>query len=415
MGNAMSVILAGTGCGTTATMTKEVLDAIEQADLLIGAKRLLESIPGEYTENRKAAVYAADIRALIEERLAEAGRRGEEAHICVLYSGDSGFYSGTRSLLPLLAEAGIEAKVFPGISSIQMLSARLGIPWQDWLLVSAHGTDCNAVAAVMQGKTVFFLTGGKLGPKELCAQLAGAGLGKLPVTVAERLSYEDERIARGCAEDFVQEDFDTLSVMLAEPADRAGDITPGIEDGAFLRGEVPMTKQDVRAAILGHLQVRRTDTVWDVGAGTGSVSVEMAMKACEGKVFAVERGEEGCALIQKNKEKFGVWNLTVVPGTAPEALADLPGPDKVFIGGSSGNLAEIIRTALRKNPEARLCVSAIVLETMQEAISALTGEGMEVNIVQVYVNTARKVGKKHMMMAGNPIYIITGQKEAADV
>jgi precorrin-6Y C5,15-methyltransferase (decarboxylating) len=167
----------------------------------------------------------------------------------------------------------------------------------------------------------------------------------------------------------------------------------------------------VRAAILGHLQIRRTDTVWDVGAGTGSVSVEMAMKASEGKVFAVERGEEGCALIQKNKEKFGVWNLTVVPGTAPEALAELPAPDRVFVGGSSGNLAEIIRAALDKNPQARICVSAIVLETMQEAIEVLTDEGMAVNIVQVAVNTARKVGNKHMMMAGNPIYIITGQKQ----
>lgn len=410
----MSVILAGTGCGTAATMTVEVREALENADLLIGAKRLLESIPTEYTNNRKAAVYAADIRDLICARLAK--EEGAEPHICVLYSGDSGFYSGTRSLLPLLAEAGIEAKVMPGISSIQVLSARLGIPWQDWLLVSAHGTDCNAVAAVMQGKQVFFLTGGKLGPKELCAQLAEAGLGKLPVTVAERLSYEDERIVKGFAEELAEQDFDVLSVMLAEPAEWAGDISPGIDDSEFIRGEVPMTKQDVRAAILGHLKIRRTDIVWDVGAGTGSVSVEMAMKASSGKVYAVERGEEGCELIQKNKEKFGVWNLTALLGSAPEALADLPAPDRVFIGGSSGNLEGIISLVLEKNPAARICVSAIVLETMQEAISVFAEAGLDTNVVQVSVNTARKIGKKHMMMAGNPIYIVTGQKqEEADV
>ena len=412
----MSVILAGTGCGTAATMTVEVREALENADLLIGAKRLLESIPSEYTNNRKAAVYAADIRDLICGRLTEAKAEGTEPRICVLYSGDSGFYSGTRSLLPLLAEAGIEAKVMPGISSIQVLSARLGIPWQDWLLVSAHGTDCNAVAAVMQGKQVFFLTGGKLGPKELCAQLAEAGLGKLPVTVAERLSYEDERIIRGSAGELAEQDFNVLSVMLAEPAEWAGDISPGIDDSEFIRGEVPMTKQDVRAAILGHLKIRRTDIVWDVGAGTGSVSVEMAMKASSGKVYAVERGEEGCGLIQKNKEKFGVWNLTALLGSAPEALADLPAPDRVFIGGSSGNLEGIISLVLEKNPAARICVSAIVLETMQEAISVFAEAGMESNVVQVSVNTARKIGKKHMMMAGNPIYIVTGQKqEEADV
>ena len=411
----MSVILAGTGCGNRGTMTAEVLDAMREADCLIGAKRLLESIPAEYTANRKAAVYASEICSMIQAQLAEAEQSGREAHICVLYSGDSGFYSGTRSLLPLLEEAGIEAKVCPGISSIQVLSARLGIPWQDWLLVSAHGTDCDAVTSVMQGRQVFFLTGGKLGPRELCAQLTEAGLGALPVTVAERLSYEDETIIQGTAAEFSQRDFHVLSVMLAEPADCAGDLSPGIDDSEFIRGEVPMTKQDIRAAILGHLQIRKTDTVWDVGAGTGSVSIEMAMKASRGRVYAVEKVPEGCSLIRQNREKFGVWNLQVREGAAPEALVDLPAPDKVFIGGSNGQLKQITQIALDKNPNARICVSAIVLETLQEATEAMTSAGLDVGIVQVQVNTARKLGKKHMMMAGNPIYIVTGQRqEAAD-
>ena len=406
----MSVILAGTGCGTTGTMTAEAREALEKADLLIGAKRLLESIHGEYTDNRKAAVYAEDIRGLILEARRQAQRDGRDPRICVLYSGDSGFYSGTRSLLPLLEEDGIEVKVLPGISSVQVLAARLRQPWQDWMLVSAHGTDCDAVASVMRGKQVFFLTGGKLGPKELCAQLAEAGLGDLSVTVAERLSYEDETISRGTAEEFASRDFDTLSVMLAEPARQEGDITPGIDDSSFIRGGVPMTKQDVRAAVLGHLKIRKNDIVWDVGAGTGSVSVEMAMKAPAGRVYAVERDPEGCLLIRQNREKFGVWNVIPVDGPAPEALADLPAPDRVFIGGSGGHLKEIIRLALEKNPGVMICVTAIVLETMQEAAEAMSGAGLDPQIVQISVSTARKLGKKHMMMAGNPIFIITGQE-----
>ena len=398
----MKVILAGTGCGSRGTMTEEVREAIRQADLLIGAKRLLESIPEEVTARREAAIYPEEILDLIQK----AG----EGLVCVLYSGDSGFYSGTRSLQPLLEEEGIEAEVLPGISSIQVFAARLGQPWQDWLLVSAHGTDCDAVREVMRGKPVFFLTGGRLGPAQLCRQLADAGLGDLQVWVGERLTYEDERILRGTAAEFSEAEFAPLSVMLAEPAQWAGDLTPGIADGMFIRGDVPMTKQTVRAAILSELQVREQDTVWDVGAGTGSVSIELAMKARGGRVYAVERDRDGCILIRKNREKFGMWNLVPVDGPAPEALEELPAPDRVFVGGSGGSLKQIIAAALQKNEKARICVSAIVLETMQEAVQVMTEEGLDVQIRQVAVSAARKLGSKHMMTAENPIFIITGQR-----
>ena len=429
----MGVILAGTGCGSPDNMTEEVRQALREADLIIGASRLVEGLPAEFTAERKAAIYADQICEMIRTAIqspqtggegaassvtgnAPAGTdpAGKEPVICVVYSGDSGFYSGTRSLLPLLKEAGIAAKVLPGISSIQVFSARLQVPWQDWLLVSAHGTDCDAVAAVMQGRPAFFLTGGKLTPSELCQQLTEAGLGELEVAVGERLTYEDERILSGRAEEFAKAGFAPLSVMLAQPAETAGDLTPGIPDEDFIRGEVPMTKETVRAAILGQLQIRSTDTVWDVGAGTGSVSIEMAMKASEGRVYAVEREPEGCRLIRRNREKFGTFNLCLVEGEAPSALEELPAPDRVFIGGSDGCLAEIIRIALERNPSVRICVSAIVLETMQEALRVMTEAGMDTKTVQVAVTTARRVGKsdhpKHMMMAGNPIFIITGEK-----
>ncbi|MBQ9015934.1 MAG: precorrin-6y C5,15-methyltransferase (decarboxylating) subunit CbiE [Firmicutes bacterium] len=417
----MKVILAGTGCGSPGSMTVEVREAILQADLLIGAKRLLESIPFAGETERIAAIYPEEIMDAIrqaqqERAAADAaaasgdGAAAEAPQICVLYSGDSGFYSGTRSLQPVLKEAGIEAEILPGISSIQVFAARLGQPWQDWRLVSAHGTDCDAVAEVMQGRPVFFLTGGRLGPAELARQLTEAGLGALELAAGERLTYEDERIMRGTAEEFTQMTFAPLSVMLAQPAPWAGDLTPGIRDGAFIRGDVPMTKQTVRAAILSEMQVREEDIVWDVGAGTGSVSVELAMKARRGRVYAVERDRDGSILIRQNREKFGVWNLCPVDGAAPQALSDLPKPDKVFIGGSGGTLKEILGIALGKNGRVRICVSAIVLETMQEAVQVMSAAGMEVQIRQVAVSAAKALGKRHMMTAENPIFIITGQR-----
>ena len=134
------------------------------------------------------------------------------------------------------------------------------------------------------------------------------------------------------------------------------------------------------------------------------------MKASRGRVYAVERDEDGCILIRQNREKFGVWNLCPVDGAAPEALKDLPSPDKVFVGGSGGTLREIVRIALEKNPDARICVSAIVLETVHEAARSMTEAGLEPEIIQVSVSTARNTRAGHMMMAGNPIFIVTGQR-----
>jgi len=418
----MKVTLVGTGCGDPGTMTEEVKQTIAEADVLIGAPRLLEAVEGyadpgilKVAEIKPAEILDAIQRTLAAEEAVAAikgTRDGKiEINVCVAYSGDSGFYSGTRSLLPLLHQAGIEADVLPGLSSIQVMAARLQVPWQDWKLVSAHGTDCDPVCEVMEGKEVFFLTGGALGPAELCAKLADAGLGELRVIVGERLSYADEKISVGKAADFAERQFDSLSVMLAEPAE-CTDRTPGIDDSAFIRGDIPMTKQTVRAAILSKMAVKRTDTVWDVGAGTGSVSVELAMKANRGGVWAVEREPEGCELIEKNKTKFGVWNLQVVFGSAPEALADLPAPDRVFIGGSDGTLEEIMDAALEKNGDALICVSAIVLETMADTVKAMADRGMDTDIIQVCVNTSKQIRDRHMMMAGNPIYIITGKKNA---
>ena len=410
----MRVTLVGTGCGNPGTMTEEVKRAIGCADILIGAPRLIEAVD-DYTDPGVLKVPEIRPASILDaiRNMAKKNDDVEEINVCVVYSGDSGFYSGTRSLLPLLEEAGIEAEVLPGISSIQVMASRLMKPWQDWKLVSAHGTDCDPVTEVMCGKKVFFLTGGQLGPAELCQQLSLAGLGDLKVTVGERLSYEDEKIMTGTAEEFAEKEFDTLSVMLADPAPYSGDMTPGMDDGQFIRGDIPMTKQTVRAAIISKMGVEETDTVWDVGAGTGSVSVELAMKASKGRVWAIEREPEGCSLIEANKKKFGVWNLNVVPGSAPEALYDLPTPDRVFIGGSGGSLDDIIDAVLEKNENALICVSAIVMETMADTVKIMARHGMDTDMIQVSVNTSREIGDRHMMMAGNPIFIITGQKHAA--
>lgn len=401
----MKVTLLGMGCGSEDTMTQEAVKALEQADIFIGAERLLESVPKRYRAARFAAIDASEICRIIEEQRQKAA----PLHICVLYSGDTGFYSGTRRLLPLLKAQGYEGEfdILPGISSMQLFSARLGKPWQDWNLFSAHGIHCNAVSSIMAGKPAFFLTGGRLGPADLCRQLMEAGLGDVKVWIGENLSYETENIYHGSAAEAAELIFQPLSVMLAEPSEKPVLRTPGMADDDFIRGDVPMTKQEVRAAVLGKLGVREDHILWDVGAGTGSVSVELALAARKGWVHAIECNEAGCRLIEENRRKFGAWNLSIIEGTAPDALKDLPVPDAVFIGGTKGRVKEITTTIHEKNPQARICITAIALETLHEAVEALMDCGFEAHVTQIAVSRTKKTGKLNLLMANNPVFLIT--------
>ena len=168
-----------------------------------------------------------------------------------------------------------------------------------------------------------------------------------------------------------------------------------------------MTKQEVRAAVLAKLAIQPDDILWDVGAGTGSVSVEMALAASEGQVYAAECDPDACELIAQNRAKFAVQNLHLTKGTAPAALADWPAPDAVFIGGSKGNLDAIVEAALAANPAVRLCVSAIALETLQQAVAALTVRGLTAQVTQISVSRTKTAGELHLLMANNPVFLIT--------
>ena len=399
------VTLIGMGSGTPELLTAQGLAALQSADLIIGAKRLLEHLPTGCTENRKALYKPENILSCLSEFPA--------ANAALLYSGDTGFYSGASKLLPMLRAFGISARVLPGISSVQLLSAAIGRPWQDWKLVSAHGCACDPAAECLtaEGRPVFFLTGGTETPATLCAKLADAGLGDAHGIIGENLGTPQEHLAFGTAQTLAANTCAPLSVLLIEhtvlPARRA----PGFPDDAFIRGEVPMTKQEVRAAALAKLAVRPTDTLWDVGAGTGSVSVELALAAPRGHVYAVECAPDACALIRQNREKFHAYNLSLIEGTAPQVLADLPAPDAVFIGGTKGSMAEVVDAALAKNPNARLCISAIALETLSAAIAALTAHGQAAEVTQLAVSRTRPAGNPHLLMANNPIFLITGERK----
>lgn len=397
----MNVTLIGMGSGQPENLTLQGLAVLRQADLILGARRLLAVLPAGCTENRAAAYRPDEVAELLQTSGAE--------NAVLVYSGDTGFYSGASSMMEKLEALGVRARVLPGLSSIQLLAAALGRPWQGWNLVSAHGRTCDPVAECMQGRPTFFLTGGSEDPATLCAQLEAEGFGDVQGVVGQCLGTPEEKLFRGSVKELAAGRFNSLSVLLVEAVEGLPRRAPGLPDEAFERGDVPMTKQEVRAAVLAKLAVRPEDILWDVGAGTGSVSVELALAAPRGRVYAVECRPEGCALIKANREKFRTRNLVLVEGLAPAALSDLPAPDAVFIGGSKGSLAAIVDAALDKNPDARICVSAIALESLSAAVAALTAKGRTVQVSQIAVSRAKAVGGLHLMMAQNPIYLITGE------
>ena len=383
------ITLIGMGSGTPESLTAQGLAALQNAGLILGAKRLLEQLPQGCTEHRKALYQPEDVLAALAA--------DPEVDAALVYSGDTGFYSGAAQLLPMLRAFGISCRVLPGLSSVQLLAAAVGRSWQEWKLVSAHGCACDPVAECLTagGKPVFFLTGGAETPASLCGRLAAAGLGDAHVLVGEELGRAEEKILFGTAQEFAQKQFASLSVLLVEhlpqPPRR-------------------VTKQEVRAAALAKLAVQPGDTLWDVGAGTGSVSVELALAAPGGHVYAVECDPEACGLIRQNRETFHACNLTLVEGRAPAALADLPAPDAVFIGGTKGGMEAVVDTVLARNPNARICISAIARGS-SAAVAALTAHGLAAEVTQIAVSRTRPAGRLHLLMANNPIFLITGERK----
>ncbi len=393
-----TVTVLGIGAGSGGSMTRDAEQACLSADLIVGAKRVTDALArfGKETVN---AILPKDIRAAVDGSAAK--------RIVIAMSGDSGFYSGTKKLLPLLSD--LEYTVLPGISSVSAFAAKAGFSWDDALLLSAHGRECNFVQKIRRNPKVLILAGGENGVKDMLRTLTEYGLGEVRVTVGENISYENERITKGTAAELSEKTFDPLALVLVENGNAGAEVlSGGRPDTDFLRTEVPMTKQEIRAVTLSKLRLRKEGVLWDVGAGTGSVSLEMAEFCEDGVVYAIERKEEACALIEENKRHLGVSNVRVVCGKAPEALRDLPAPDRVFIGGSSGGLSEILRTALEKNPHARIVLNTVTAETFAEAVAAVKALPVkDTEFTEVSTARSRKVGGYHMMTAQNPVYVIS--------
>lgn len=399
------VTLLGIGPGSGELLTLEGEKVLEEAELLIGAERMIQSVRRPHH-----AVYQA---YQSEEIVAYLKEHPEYEKVVIALSGDVGFFSGAKKLLTALNG---RAEVVCGISSLAYFMAKIGLSWDDAELVSAHGRDANLVFSIRHREKTFAILGTSDGVASLARKLAAYHLGEVLLYVGENLSYEKEKIFWKPAKELQDYQGDTLSVVCAQNLNYVSyPATHGICDREFLRGKAPMTKEEVRSVSLSKLQLFEDSICYDIGAGTGSVTVEMALRAFRGKVFAIEKKEEAYALLLENKIRFFADNLELIRGTAPEALAPLPAPTHAFIGGSSGKLREIIRLLLEKNPYVRIVINCITLETLGEAMGAVKEfQFAEPEIVQLSAARAKKAGPYHMMTGENPIYILTLQNREVE-
>lgn len=408
--NKMDIILAGIGMGASKGLTREVYDAIESADILLGAKRLIE--PYSPRMEKKSYYLGKDIVPYLEDLFLQSA--GKRYRVVVLFSGDSGCYSGCQALAHCLHEAVAEKRfladirILPGISSVSYLASCIGESYHDAAILSMHGKLLPDLARRIQEneKTFLFMSGVK-DMRKLGNALSEAFMADCIITAGYQLSYEDEEIRKLTPKECLSCEKEGLYIcFIYNPHPKKRPLTPGIADEEFIRGKVPMTKKEIREVSICKLRLYPGAVVYDIGSGTGSVAVEMADMSPDIEVFALEQKPEAVELIKKNKEKFHLDNITVIRTKAPEGFMDLKMPTHAFIGGSSGNMKEIIETLHQINPGMRIVINAVSIETLCEIKEILMAYPVcDTEFVQLQVSRVKELGAYHMMQAENPIFV----------
>lgn len=407
----LHITLAGVGMGREEGLTGEVRNAVKEADILLGAERLLASFRSE--AEKKPCYLAAQIIPYLQA-IQENGQYCGKGNVVILFSGDSGFYSGCEKVYDALTteirEGRIDGalRVLPGISSVAALAARIGESYQDAAVYSMHGKKVtNIVNKIRRNSKVFLLTSGVQDVNRLGMLLEQAGMKECRVTVGFQLSQEGEQVLTLPPRECMKRREEGLYICMVRNPEAAVEMAAhGMPDSAFLRDRIPMTKEEVREISICKLRLRRNAVVYDIGSGTGSVAVEMAGLSDEIQVYALERKREAVDLIRKNREKFGLENIEVVETEAPEGMDSLPAATHAFIGGSGGRLREILGKLYNINPQMRVVLNAVSLETIFAVRELFSDDRIEnEEIVQVQISRAKQAGNHHLMRAENPIWI----------
>jgi precorrin-6Y C5,15-methyltransferase (decarboxylating) len=400
------IYVIGVGVEGQEGFSRRVLELIGKADLLLGGERQLELFPGFPGEK----VTIGSNLGEVVERLKKNERRA-----VVLASGDPLFFGIGRYLLRNLPEE--ELEFVPNVSSVQYAFAKIKEPWDDAVFVSAHGRGLKgAVDRIVANDKAAVLTDEENTPKAIAAELIERGRDGYAAWLCENLGTAEERIVATDVKGLLEIEAAPLNVLiLIKEYEAGGDEyvpTLGIPDEEFASIKKLITKEEIRVVTLAKLKLRHDMTLWDLGAGSGSVSIEADHLLPNGRIFAVERNPQCIEFIKENLNRFNARHVTLVEGEAPECLETLPDPDRVFIGGSGGNLWEILEAVdLRLPAEGRVVINAVTLDTLTAATEYFDNAGYQVEVTTVNIARTRPLTDYKMFEAYNPVYIIAAVKE----
>jgi len=414
------VHVVGVGADGRAGLTAGVAEIVDGADLLVGGARHLAMFP----ESGAERISLADGLKVALDRI-EASVESRKA--VVLASGDPGFFGIAR---PVVERFGRDRVVIiPNVSCLQLAFARLGESWEDALFASVHGRPLEGLATVTKGvRKAAILTGGENTPSAVARWLLDAGVEGYRVYLCEELGGPEERVREFDLRTLVGVETARMNLLVllrdedANPdvlAGEAGPVSPiqpgripsGIPEDRFQHRGGMITKAEVRVVSLAKLGLGAASIVWDVGAGSGSVSVEAALVVHQGRVYAVERDPEQLGYLRRNLVGFAIENVEVVEGAAPAALEGLPEPDAVFVGGSGGQLAAILDIAcLRLRSGGRIVVNAATLETVGTATATLRQLGFESQVTLMQVSRGKMVGSLTRFEAFDPVFVVAGSR-----
>lgn len=414
--------------------TERAREVLSSADHILASSRLFEVF--KRYEDFTSLEEKVKVINRIEETMDFIRNNFEERAVVLLASGDPLFFGIGRKVIGEFGEDRVE--IFPDLSSIQIAFSKIKEPWDDVFLMSLHGGpdpekrrrlpheigDISSLLRVHNKMAV--LTDRENNPTEIARRILRApGFTSLKIFVCEKLGYQDEKITSGTPEEIAGMTFSDPNVVIlvnSEEARKKGsaegesiakntDMPFGLSEMEIAHSRGLITKDEVRAVSIHKLRSPKKGIFWDIGAGSGSVSIETARLYPELKVFAIEKNEEQLAHIKENKMKFGTRNIAITSGEAPEVLKDLPSPDRVFIGGSGGQLSGIMRRIRERMPRGVVVLNAVTLETLNEALALLENNGFETEISQIFVSRSKLLNGQRQMAAQNPVFVIRGERK----
>lgn len=405
----MSIIdLIGTYPGSLEPSTQGK-EALKNADIVFGGKRLLNALQDFKAEKRILKVPLDDSLKEIKGLL-DSGK-----NVAVIADGDPLFFGIGAKLFTEFTQDVI--RVYPNVTTLALAASKAGIPWHDLQAISLHGrNDYSPLFGFLQRrKSVAVFTDEKNSPSRIAQRLVRRGVQGVEMKIFSMLGTSEEKIETGDPEDFLKHEVANLNIVFLLPEkDHSLRATLGSDDQLYIKERGLITKRAVRCAGLGMLDLHDGQTIWDLGAGCGSVAIEASSVARCAQVIAVEKDKDRLQMIRKNIQQFRAWSVDVLEGEMPDCLEGLPNPDRIFIGGGIGRDSTVIEYAAKQlKPGGRIVVHAILMGSIERTAKAFDQLNWRWEAIQLQCSVSDEIAGDHRFQAQNPVTIFTASKPAS--